>query len=129
MVKKKFKVFESNTKVTLIFVFGTRCKHCIKNIIPWHKLFNNLDREKINIFAVTPDSLHLVRKYREMHNLQYPVCVPENLKVFLKDYKLDLVPQTILVGNDSTVINNWTGFLTTESTGDIIKTISKNSYN
>jgi hypothetical protein len=84
----------------VIFIFPRPCTVCAKNIVYWNKM-QTIFGNKVPVYGIVPDSLTNAYNFWEesgKQKIKFPVYVPDDLKEFLKNFRLRLnSAQTILV--------------------------------
>lgn len=90
-----------NEKETLLFIFTTTCRYCTEIIPVWKELYNEY-KEKVEIYAISTSSKETLSEYIKINELPYRIVIPES-KTFIKDYKINSVPQTFLIDKNGIV--------------------------
>lgn len=81
----------------LLFVFSTRCDHCIASMPAWNRLASELeDDPHVQVVGLCTDSTGPTRAFIAAHNIRFPVVsfVDRKLRSL---YRARMVPQTILI--------------------------------
>jgi hypothetical protein len=111
----------------VIFIFPRPCTVCAKNIVYWNKM-QTIFGSKVPVYGIVADSLTNAYNFWEESGKQkiiFPVYVPDNLKRFLKSFRLKLnSSQTILV-NRGKVEHLIIGDLEGDSAVDFIKRVRR----
>ena len=102
---------ETTNNKKLLYIFSTHCKTCRINIPNWIDLTEQVNKKGIDIFAVSTDSLNLVREYIKTNPVNFSVySSPDSL--FREKYKAYLTPQTILINENNKIVKVWVGLVT-----------------
>ncbi len=108
----QLRIFNSTTNnKKLLYIFSTHCQTCRINIPNWITLTEQVKNKDVDIFAVSIDSLTLVRKYINANPVNFKVYSSID-SLFLEKYKAYLTPQTILVDEDNKIVKVWVGLVT-----------------
>jgi hypothetical protein len=98
----------------LLMVFNTKCPICLKTAPEWNRL-DSLVRGIPDLTALGwsqhPDSL--TRPYVAEHGFRFPVVIPD--RRWLRPYKVEGVPNTLVIASGGRVLWARTGALTEEA--------------
>ena len=103
--------FSPSQGETLLLVFTTTCPVCEKNTASWISLYERF-REDFEFIGVAVDDVESTASYASRLGLPYRVVIPNDVASFPRQYRINAVPTTILVGTDGRVKQVWTGPLT-----------------
>jgi len=81
----------------LLFVFSTRCDHCVASLPAWNRIaFQLEDDPHVQVVGLSTDSAGPTRAFIKSHNIRFPVVsfVDHKLRSL---YRARMVPQTILI--------------------------------
>ena len=93
----------ANPKGTLLYVFAPNCKFCDQNIAAQKALLAAANGYKTLTISLTRDGLN---DYLTRHDISGTVYVAQG---GLKDLKVTVTPETILIGPDAKVKRVWLG--------------------
>jgi len=96
-------------KKKLLFAFSTQCHACQDTIETWLELNENLEGA-VEVAGISPDSTAELSSYSDQQALAYPVFTG-NATVVKQNFKLSVVPQTILLDEKGVVMGIWKGTL------------------
>lgn len=120
---QKMIALENTGKKTLLFVFTTTCPSCAKNLPYWRDIISVVDGAKTEILGISTHDIGQTKAYQREHDLSWPVTSTTD-STFIKKYKVNAVPQTILIDEHGKVQQVWLGLLTVEQVKQIKKMIS-----
>ncbi|MBU2584240.1 MAG: redoxin domain-containing protein [Bacteroidetes bacterium] len=106
----ELKLTESNF---LIFLFKTSCEPCIENFDNWIKLSNEIKEKGIAVFAISLDSAMATKKFILEKKSNFPTYYSVDNE-FKHQFKAYVTPQTVLINESGTVVENWKGILSAE---------------
>lgn len=117
--KERLIGYNDLTKLYLLFIFSTKCHFCEQNLPNWADVSKSIDNNKVIIVGISTQDLDATRSYFQEKRLPFVVLVPKD-KSFSKDYKINVVPQTILVGRGGIIRKIWEGVLDEKKKMEII---------
>jgi peroxiredoxin len=110
--------YDDSSRLHLLFIFNTTCPACEKNLLSWIEMSEQINPEKCEILAISLHDMTSTRKYVSQKSIKFKVNVFEN-EDFLKRYKLNAVPQTLLIERGGIVKGVWVGPLSGVDKGEI----------
>jgi hypothetical protein len=110
---------------TLLLVFSVHCAFCNQNWPNWESLIKNLDQKNVNI-ALVDLSSSADQTYLHSHFADSLTTISRVDPAMLVSYRMGVVPQTILIGEDVKVKGVWTGVLDAKDESNIFAECSKN---
>ncbi len=109
----------------VIFVFSTRCRFCKADIDTWKEIAEKAKRSRVNVFAVSVDSLAVTRQYAKDNSIvQYNIFLPANADRFLEQNRLPGFPASIVRSGTGRVEGVWMGLLDKSQENEILQKIS-----
>ena len=81
----------------LLFVFSTRCDHCLASLLAWNRIASKFDDDPhVQVVGLSTDSVGPTLEFFAAHNIRFPVVsfVDHKLRSL---YRARIVPQTILL--------------------------------
>jgi len=97
----------------LIFLFKTSCEPCIENFDNWIKLSNEIKEKGVTVFAISLDSSAATKKFILEKKSNFPTYYSINDE-FKNEFKAYVTPQTVIIDESGTVVENWKGILSAE---------------
>ncbi len=119
--------FKDTPKKTILFIFSTKCKYCIENIVNWESIYKKYLNE-YRIVALSDNDMNETNKYVRTNNISFPVYVAKNSN-FRKEYKIAGVPQTIILNQKGLVEKFWLGLLNDLSLEEVEQSLSNSNTN
>lgn len=107
-------------KKYLLFVLSTTCPHCEKTLPLWQMIAQNAKPEMCSVLGISIHPFEETKKYVEQNQPNFNVVVVSDTS-FKRAYKINGVPQTILLDGNGVVEKAWMGELTTEQINEIQK--------
>ncbi len=108
------------SKKYLLFVLSTTCPHCEKTFPLWRMIATNVKPELCSVVGISIHSFEETKKYVDVNQPNFNIVVVADTS-FKRVYKINGVPETILIGGNGVVEKTWIGELTTEQTNEIQK--------
>jgi peroxiredoxin/uncharacterized membrane protein YphA (DoxX/SURF4 family) len=109
----------NNFNMTLLFIMKYGCSICKENQNNWKYINSEIKGQSVKVFAISIDSLDLVKKLIQDYGVSYPVYSNPSID-FQRNFKLILIPQTILVDKNGFVLKTWRGLLKQNDIKEII---------
>ncbi len=103
----------------LFFVLSTTCPHCHGNIDNWNKIAQYCDTNRCAIYAISIVDFERTKKYRDTTSMHFQLVALADTG-FVRKYRINAVPTTILVRGNGTVERVWTGELSEHQTHEIM---------
>ena len=104
----------------LLFFFTTTCEYCLASLPAWKALAAEADRlDGVTVVGVGLDSAHLVQRYRDEHDLRFPITTLEDLR-YAALFRATRVPLTVVIGEPGQVLYGRTGELSSEAAVDSV---------
>lgn len=110
-------------RLKLLLVFNTTCPSCQNNLANWEQIVLAADPQRVEITGISLHDLSRTRDFAAGRELSFPVTVPLDAD-FVERYKVDAVPQTILVAGDGRVREVWLGVLDEAQVAKIRRLVS-----
>ncbi|KUO59403.1 hypothetical protein APF79_03345 [bacterium BRH_c32] len=98
------------TPHTLIFIFFTSCVSCINNLKIWNEVYLEYKSDDINILGITTDSLKKLNLLKKNTQVLFPSYSSDD-STFIKIYKTQFVPQTLLINSSGIIEKSYIGTL------------------
>ena len=119
--------FEKTESVTLLFVFSTTCPSCVKSLAIWNEITDSVKGSHLTIMGISIHDSSKTALFLKHHALNFPVYLAKDTS-FERDFKVESVPQTILITRRGFVANNWTGRVDSTRRNDLFDGIFRHSY-
>lgn len=110
--------YNESGRLHLLFVFNTTCPACKENLPNWNEISQKRNNRACAVVGVSFHSLELTKKYVLEKGVKFEVLVPRD-SVFVKNYKPNAIPQTLLIERGGKVRKVWTGILSPENKKEI----------
>ena len=114
--------FSDSTRQYLFFVLSTSCPFCNNTLPLWNKLSMDLNSTNCNVIGISIHNLGQTIKYVESAEVRFYVVSADS--VFLTQFKIFSVPETILIKGDGTIKKIWRGELSKSNIEEIHKLIA-----
>ena len=106
--------FAQSDRDSLLFVFTTVCPACRENQPNWRMLYEQV-KGRYEIVGISLNDIEATLEYQEVHDLPFPVVVPEDIRGFTTAHKIDRVPLTLQADHEGKVHSSWLGILNEDS--------------
>lgn len=97
----------------VVFVLTTSCPYCKATLPIWARMADSLGHPgatRVQVIALSLDSLDTSRRYAEEHQLQYPMATFPTTKL-KRLYRANLVPTTAVLDHEGRVLYAHAGLL------------------
>ena len=95
----------------LLLAFNTTCPICLETLPAWRRLDSLVgDAPGLTVLGWSQHPDSLTRPYVQDHGLRFPVTLPDVR--WLRPYKVEGVPNTLVIGHDGRVLYARSGALT-----------------
>lgn len=115
---EEFKVEYPSAQKTVLFFFSPACPACEENLDFWKRLYESRRSGKLRIVAATNSDREKTEEFARKFQLGFPVLMVSDLKL-LDKYKVEAVPQTMLIDTSGTVQKVWPGTLSKDQQAEI----------
>ena len=105
--------YADSTKHYLLFVLGTRCPHCEKNLGGWNSLAEYSRQNAVTVFGLSLDDLEATRQYVTRGDVRFYLTALADTS-FTRKYKIYGVPETMLVSGKGILERMWRGELSAD---------------
>lgn len=97
-------------KVVLLNIWATWCPPCVEEMPSMEKLFQALNKEGLEILAVSIDAsgLKAVRPFMKKHNLSFPALI-DSKGTTQNLYRTTGVPESIIIDKDGIIVEKIIG--------------------
>ena len=116
--------YEDSTRNTLLCVFNTHCPACREVLTLWEKINKNYHKQELSLIGLSVDEFTLTRLYLEENKLNFSVFVTVD-SLFETRYRMQLVPQLVLIGFKGVVKGVWPGLPTKRTIKGLEKMVCK----
>lgn len=107
--------FDSSARLSVIFVFTTRCPFCKETLPIWNRLTQgSTGFHRPTFVGICLDDEEESKAYAEQNELRFPVYIPADKELYVKTNRLHGVPQTIVLSTGGRVEKVWRGRLSHE---------------
>jgi peroxiredoxin len=113
----------------LLFAFSTTCGYCDASLASWEAIAARLAGEPgARVYGVSRDSLEATRAYVEDHGLTFPVVILNEPRLRAL-YRLQAVPQTLILNRDGRVVYARLGAVEGEAAVDSVVAVARAGSN
>jgi peroxiredoxin len=123
---KEFKVDYPSKERTMLLWFSPTCPSCEENLEFWKEIYRNYRSENLRFIGVTNFGQDKTSEFAKVNQLEFPILIVSNLSL-MEQYKVEVIPQTILIDTNGIVQKVWPGPLTDEYKKEIRFMISSPS--
>jgi len=86
-----------NQKVVVLVFGATWCPACVAELPEVQEYYESADKEQIEIIWIyTNEKESVVKKFREEHNLKFPIVYDKDSEVY-DQYKVSSIPVTVFI--------------------------------
>jgi peroxiredoxin len=103
---------------TVLLWFSPACPSCEENLEFWKELYHNYSLENLRFIGVTDFGKDKTAEFVQKNQLEFPILVVSNLSL-LDQYKVEVIPQTMLIDTNGIVQKVWAGPLTGKNKKEI----------
>ena len=107
---KEVKVEYPSSKKTILFWFSTECPSCEYDLEFWKQIYQKHSSGMLRFFGVTSSDEDKTEEFVKKFQLQFPVLVLSDFSL-LEKYRVDVIPQTMLIDTNGVVLKVWPGSL------------------
>jgi peroxiredoxin len=118
--------YANSARKYLLFVLSTHCPHCEKNLGRWNSLADYSQDNPLTVFGLSLDDLEATREYITHGEVKFYLTALADT-TFKGKYKINGVPETILVSGNGLVERVWVGELDTNQLHEIQELASANA--
>ncbi len=95
---------------TLLCWFSPGCSSCLDNLAFWNDLFERFSSENIRFIGMCAGHPDETREFVAEHGIGFPVLCADD-PFFVDTYKGNVLPQTVLLSPNGTIVGVWPGAL------------------
>jgi peroxiredoxin len=103
-------IIPEKNKEYLLFIFSASCSSCVQNIIYWKNLERLCKNRNIKILGISISDNNRTKNFILENNINFTVIFPLEER-FEIDYKIQGVPQTLLVSENGILKKIYRGIL------------------
>jgi len=107
---EEFRLAYPSPEKTVLFFFSPDCPACEENLEFWKKLYQDHGSEKLRIVGATNSDRDKTEEFVKKFQLTFPVMIVSDVSL-LDKYKVEVVPQTMLIDTSGKVQKVWPGSL------------------
>lgn len=105
---KEFKVEYPSSQKTILFWFSADCPSCEYNLEFWKEIYQKHSSAKLRFFGVTNSEEKKTEDFIKKFQLEFPVLILSDFS-FLDKYRVEAIPQTMLIDTNGMVQKVWPG--------------------
>ena len=124
---EELKVEYPSSKRTILFWFSSACPSCEHNLDFWKEIFQKHKSKNLRFFGVTHSQEEKTEKFVKKFQLEFPILIVSDFSL-LDQYKVEVIPQTMIIDPSGVVQKVWPGPLSenyTEEIEEMITTVSE----
>ena len=106
----ELKVEYPSSRKTILFFFSPACPACEENLEFWKEIYQKYDSDKLRVIGATSFARDKTEEFVRKYQLNFQVVIVSDASV-LDKYKVEVVPQTMLIDTSGTVQKVWPGIL------------------
>lgn len=105
---EEVKVEYPSSKKTVLFWFSAACPSCEHNLEFWKEIYQQHRSEKLRFLGVTRSGEEKTEELVKKFQLEFPVLIVSDFSL-LDQYKVEVIPQTMLIDTSGVVQKVWPG--------------------
>jgi peroxiredoxin len=102
------KVEYPSSQQTVLFWFSAACPSCEHNVEFWRELYHKHGSESFRFFGATTPGEGKKEEFEKKFRLDFPVLTVFDYSL-LDQYKVEVIPQTMLIDGRGVVLKVWPG--------------------
>jgi peroxiredoxin len=108
LMGEELKVEYSSSQRTILFWFSSACPSCEHNLNFWKDIFQKHNSKELRFFGVTHTGEEKTEEFVKKFQLEFPVIIVADFSL-LDQYKVEVIPQTMLIDSSGVVQKVWPG--------------------
>lgn len=120
------KVEYPSSQKTMLFWFSSTCPSCEHNLEFWKEINQKYSSEKLRFLGVTHSGEKKTEEFVKKFHLEFPVLIVSDFSL-LDQYRVEVIPQTMLIDADGAVQKVWPGPLSENYKQEIEEMIASSS--
>jgi peroxiredoxin len=105
---EEVKIEYPSSEQTVLFWFSTACPSCEHNVEFWRQAYQEHKSPKLRFFGVTTAGEEKTEELADKFQFEFPVLVVSDYSL-LDKYKVEVIPQTMLIDQNGMVKKVWPG--------------------
>jgi peroxiredoxin len=105
---EEVKVEYPSSKKTVLFWFSAACPSCEHNLEFWKEIYQKHSSARLRVFGVTKSGEEKAKEFVDKFQLEFPVLIVSDFSL-LDQYRVEVIPQTMLIDNNGIVQKVWPG--------------------
>jgi peroxiredoxin len=123
---QEVKVEYPSSQRTVLFWFSAACPSCESNLEFWKEIYQKHRSEKLRFIGVTSAGEGKAEEFVKKFQLEFPIMIVSDLSL-LEKYKVEVIPQTMLIDPNGVVLKVWPGPLSDIYKTEITQMLSSSS--
>jgi len=123
---EEFSLQYPSSRKTILFWFSSTCPSCEHNLEFWKEIYRKHESEKLTVLGVTHSGEGKIEEFVQKFQVGFPVLVVSDFSI-LDQYKVEVIPQTMLIDTDGIVQKVWPGPLSENYKQEIEEMIASSS--
>jgi peroxiredoxin len=121
--REEFKIEYPSSKKTVLFWFSAECPSCEYNLEFWKGIYEKYRSEKLRFIGITTGEEGKTEEFAKKFQLKFPILLISDFSL-LDKYRVEVIPQTMLIDTDGGVQKVWPGPLSENEKKEIEGMIS-----
>ncbi|MFH0931276.1 MAG: TlpA disulfide reductase family protein, partial [Candidatus Zixiibacteriota bacterium] len=105
---KELKIEYPSSERTVLFWFSPVCPSCEENLEFWKEIYRKHSSENLRFIGVTSFGKDNTEDFVKKFQLEFPVLIVSDISL-LDQYKVEVIPQTVLIDTNGVVQKVWPG--------------------
>ncbi|MGB8656490.1 MAG: TlpA disulfide reductase family protein [Candidatus Zixiibacteriota bacterium] len=105
---KEVKVEYPSSQKTVLFWFSVGCPSCEHNLEFWKEVCRKYNSAKFRFFGATNSEAKETDEFAKKFQLEFPIVMVSDQSL-LEKYKVEVIPQTMLIDANGVVLKVWPG--------------------
>lgn len=106
--RKAARVEFPSSEPIILFWFSATCPSCEHNVEFWKQVYQKHRSDHLIFYGVTNTGEEETADFVKRFQLDFPVLIVSDLSL-LEKYRVEVIPQTMLIDTDGSVIKVWPG--------------------
>jgi len=115
-----------STQQTVLLWFSAACPSCEHNVEYWKEIYQRRGSPELRFFGVTTAGGEKTEELAEKFDFEFPVLIVSDYSL-LDQYKVEVIPQTMLIDKNGVVRKVWPGPLSENYKMEIEEMITSSS--
>lgn len=109
-----FDLSKNKGKVVLVNMWATWCPPCVKEMPAFQKMYNELDKEKFTMIAISNENRKVIDDFIEENKYDFPIGYDENNSQIMMTYEVMSIPLTLIINQEGIIQKKFLGAVSAE---------------